>query len=205
MVFRTGKFLNSHWCVGDLTLFEALTVGASACVTEITKLLLSPSVKQCRNPCSGPVAEYQDLSTCHDWLVKKAIVNLPMRIKQNSKRTFGNLLGLLGTQTIGSITSRCSGNESTLLPCTNGWTYKCMNLLLSITTNQIVACSNPAGSITLCSWSTFQTVDAKVLFDVACNHFKTLKTEIFTKKSVILEKLANGKMFLKFNQQFVDH
>ena len=36
-------------------------------------------------------------------------------------------------------------------------------------------------------------VDAKVLFDVACNRFKTLKTETFTKKSVILEKLANGK------------
>ena len=38
MVFRTGKFLNSHWCMGDLTLFETLTVGASACVTDITKV-----------------------------------------------------------------------------------------------------------------------------------------------------------------------
>ena len=32
-----------------------------------------------------------------------------------------------------------------------------------------------------------------MLFYVACNRFKTLKTEIFIKKSVILEKLANGK------------
>ena len=174
-------------------LFEKLTVGASACVTDITKLLLSPSVKQHRNPCSGPPAEYQDLSKRHDWPVKKAIFNFPMKIKQNLKCTFGNLLSPLGTQTIGSITSHCSGNESILLPWTNGWTYKCMSLLLSITTNQIVACSNPAGTITLCSWSRFQTVDAKVLFYVACNRFKTLKTEIFTKKSVILEKLANDK------------
>ena len=174
-------------------LFEKLTVGASACVTDITKLLLSPSVKQHRNPCSGPPAEYQDLSKRHDWPVKKAIFNFPMKIKQNLKCTFGNLLSPLGTQTIGSIPSRCFGNESTLLPWTDSWMYKCMSLLLSITTNQIVACSNPAGTITLCSWSRFQTVDAKVLFYVACNRFKTLKTEIFTKKSVILEKLANDK------------
>ena len=174
-------------------LFEKLTVGASACVTDITKLLLSPSVKQHRNPCSGPPAEYQDLSKRHDWPVKKAIFNFPMKKKQNLKCTFGNLLSPLGTQTIGSIPSRCFGNESMLLPWTDSWMYKCMSLLLSITTNQIVACSNPAGTITLCSWSRFQTVDAKVLFYVACNRFKTLKTEIFTKKSVILEKLANDK------------
>ena len=124
MVFRTGKFLNSHWCMGDLTLFETLTVGASACVTDITKLLLSPSLKQHRNPCSGPPAEYQDLSKCYDWPIKKAIVNLPMKIKQNLKCTFGNLLSPLGTQTIGSIPSCCLGNESHSSPeqtagCTN--------------------------------------------------------------------------------------
>ena len=97
-------------------LFETLTVGASACVTNITKLLLSPSVKQHRNPCSGPPAEYEDLSKHHDWPVKKAMVNFSMKIKQNLKCTFGNLLSPLGTQTIGSITSHCLGNESILLP-----------------------------------------------------------------------------------------
>ena len=102
--------------MGDLTLFEILTVGPSACVTDTTKLLLSPSVKQHRNPCSGPPAEYQDLSKRYDWPVKKAIVNFPMKIKQNLKCTFGNLLSPLGTQTIGSIPSSCLGNESTLLP-----------------------------------------------------------------------------------------
>jgi len=39
-------------------------------------------------------------------------------------------------------------------------------------------------------------VDAKVLFDVACNHvlecFKLKKPEIFTKNSISLMKMANG-------------
>ena len=33
---------------------------------------------------------YLDLSTRHDWLVKKAVVDLPIRLKGNSKRSFGN-------------------------------------------------------------------------------------------------------------------
>ena len=34
----------------------------------------------------------------HDWPVKKAIVDLPIRLKGNSKRTFGNLLSPLVAQ-----------------------------------------------------------------------------------------------------------
>ena len=34
----------------------------------------------------GPPPVYQDLSTRHDWPVKKAIVDLPIRMKGNSKR-----------------------------------------------------------------------------------------------------------------------
>ena len=47
------------------------------------------------------------------------------------------------------------------------------------------------------SWSRFKTADARVLFDVACNRvlgrlkLKNLKT--FLKKSISLEKLANGR------------
>ena len=41
---------------------------------------------------------YQDLNTPHDWPVKKAIVNLPIRMKGNSKRTSGNSLNPLGAQ-----------------------------------------------------------------------------------------------------------
>ena len=33
---------------------------------------------------------YWDLSTCHDWPVKKAFVDLPIRMKGNSKCTPSN-------------------------------------------------------------------------------------------------------------------
>ena len=71
-----------------------------------------------------------------------------------------------------------------------------MRLLLSITTNQIVACSNRASSIDLFSWSTFQMADGKVLFDMVCDRvlarfkFKNMK---YLRKSVSLEKLENGR------------
>ena len=48
---------------------------------------LSASAKQRRNPCSGFPPVYQDLSRHHDWPVKKAIVDLPIRLKGNSKHT----------------------------------------------------------------------------------------------------------------------
>ena len=41
---------------------------------------------------------YQDLTTHHDWLIKKAIVDLPIRLKGNWKPTSSNLLSLLGAQ-----------------------------------------------------------------------------------------------------------
>ena len=54
-----------------------------ACATDETKLWSSPSAKKCQNPCSGPPPVYQDFITHHDWLVKKkAIVNLPIRMKE---------------------------------------------------------------------------------------------------------------------------
>ena len=40
---------------------------------------LSRSKKQYQNPYSGHPSVYQDLFTCHDMPVKKAIVNLPTR------------------------------------------------------------------------------------------------------------------------------
>ena len=69
-----------------------------ACAMDDTKLWLSPSAKQRRNPCSGPPPEYQDLSTRHDWPVKKAIVKKPISMKGNSKHTSGHSLSPLGTQ-----------------------------------------------------------------------------------------------------------
>ena len=42
-------------------------------------------VRQHQNTCSQPPLQHQYLSTCHDWLVKKAIVNLSLRLKGNLK------------------------------------------------------------------------------------------------------------------------
>ena len=74
------------------------------CATDETKTLISPSAKQRRNPCSGPSPVYQDLSTRHDWPVGKVIVDLPIRMKENSKRT--SRTGKL------SLLRYCGGNFS---------------------------------------------------------------------------------------------
>ena len=67
-------------------------------------------------------------------------------------------------------------------------------MLLSITTNQIVTCSNGAGSVFYFSWSRFQTAGAKVLFDVVRLCFRAFKLKnLFAKKSIRLEKLANAR------------
>ena len=66
------------------------------CVSDETKLWLSPSAKKRRNPCSGSPTVYQDLSTHHDWPVKIGIVDLPIRSKGNSKHISGNSLSPLG-------------------------------------------------------------------------------------------------------------
>ena len=69
-----------------------------ACATDETKLLLSLSTKQHRNPCSRPPPAHQDLSKGYDWSVKKPFVDLLIRMKGNSKRASGNSLNSLGTQ-----------------------------------------------------------------------------------------------------------
>ena len=45
-----------------------------ACATDETKLWLSPSANQRRNPFSGPPPLLPDLSTSHEWPVEKAII-----------------------------------------------------------------------------------------------------------------------------------
>ena len=56
-------------------------------------------------PQSLPV--YQNLGTHRDWPVKKAIVNLPIRLKGNWRHTSGNCLSPLGPRTriIGTLRS----------------------------------------------------------------------------------------------------
>ena len=70
-----------------------------AYTTDESKLWLSLSVKQHqKNPCSGSPPVYQDLSMCHDWPVKKAIVDLPISMKGNSNRTYSNSISPLWAQ-----------------------------------------------------------------------------------------------------------
>ena len=68
-----------------------------ACAADETNLRLSPSAKQRRYSFSEPPPVYRDLSTRHDWPVKKAIFDLPIKMKGNSKRTSGNSLSPLGS------------------------------------------------------------------------------------------------------------
>ena len=63
-----------------------------------TKLWSSPSAKHRRNPCFAPLPMYQDSSTCHDWPVKNVMVDLPIKMKGNSKRSSYNPLSSLGVQ-----------------------------------------------------------------------------------------------------------
>ena len=45
---------------------------------------------------------YQDLSTCHDWPIKKVNVELAIKMNSNLRHTSGYLLNSLGTQNKGS-------------------------------------------------------------------------------------------------------
>lgn len=54
--------------------------------------------KQRQNACSWPPV-YQELSTHHDWPVTKAIVDLPISLRGNSKGAVGNSLSLMGPRT----------------------------------------------------------------------------------------------------------
>ena len=54
-------------------------------------ILVKYVCEKASSPCSGPTPAYQDMSTRHDWPIKKAIVDLPIRMKGNS-----NALSVLG-------------------------------------------------------------------------------------------------------------
>ena len=78
--------------------FKIWSCSNLACAADETKLWLSRSAKQHRNPCSRLPLVNQYLSTHHDWPVKNAIVDLPFKMKGNSKRSYSNLLTTLGAQ-----------------------------------------------------------------------------------------------------------
>ena len=58
------------------------------------KLWLTPSAKQRQNPCSGLPAVYPDLSTCHDWPVKKGLCFV-CRDRQSGWRGIRNALPVI--------------------------------------------------------------------------------------------------------------
>ena len=70
---------------------------------------------------------YQDLSKCHDWLVKDALVYLPIRLKGNLKRTSGNSSSLLGAQNrdISAASQVILTKVRLHLQCRLGWSLKC--------------------------------------------------------------------------------
>ena len=66
LVFNVCQFRN-HWRY----FFKCFSLGSSSLRADEIKLWLTPSAKQRRNPCFGLPAVYPDLSTRHDWPVKK--------------------------------------------------------------------------------------------------------------------------------------
>ena len=88
--------------------------------------LVKPSAKQQQNPCSGSPPVYQDLSTCHEWLVKKAIVDLPISMKGNLKHASFNMLSPLGAQN-----NNLSATSQTLLTKVKLCLWRWLNFPLS--------------------------------------------------------------------------
>ena len=61
---------DNHGCSTAILLCDPFWYSLRA---DEIKLWLTPSAKQLRNPCSGLPAVYPDLSTRHDWPVKKGL------------------------------------------------------------------------------------------------------------------------------------
>ena len=86
------------------------------------KLRLTPSAKQRLNPCSGLPAVYPDLSTCHDWPVKKGLCFV-CRDRQSGWRGIRNALPVIrwvrwGPEQ-GSLRCFADGtNQSLVIVCT---------------------------------------------------------------------------------------
>ena len=66
------------------------------CATDGSKILIKSIYGTAPKSLLWAPAVYQDLSTCHDWPVENAIVDLPVRLNGNTKSISGNLLRLLG-------------------------------------------------------------------------------------------------------------
>ena len=72
---------------------------------------LSPFLKQHQNPLFGSSPVYQDLSMHHDWPVKKAMVNLPVRLQGNLKC----ISGIKFVESVGAQNKDFGATSQTLL------------------------------------------------------------------------------------------
>ena len=94
--------------------------------TDEIKLWLTPSAKQRRNPCSGLPAVYPDLSTRHDWPVKKGLCFV-CRDRQSGWRGIQNALPVIesvGGPEQGSLRCFADGtNQSLVIVCTQARPY----------------------------------------------------------------------------------
>ena len=59
-----------------------------ACTTDETKRLVKSICEPTPNSCFKTPPVYQDLGAHHDWVVKKAIFNLPSRLKRKFEMHF---------------------------------------------------------------------------------------------------------------------
>ena len=88
------EYANS-WNSGGRRKLISLQVSSPfgvACATDEIKLWLSPSVKQCQNPCSSPPTCVPGFEYA-PWSARcKTIVDLPIRLNRTSKRISGNSL-----------------------------------------------------------------------------------------------------------------
>ena len=89
----------SPFSASEACLFYNKTINAnnktrSSLRADEIKLWLTPSAKQRRNPCSGLPAVYPDLSTRHDWPVKKGLCFV-CRDRQSGWRGIRNALPVI--------------------------------------------------------------------------------------------------------------
>ena len=76
-------------------ILQQLYILQSVPLTELN-FLLSSSAKQRQNTCSGSPPVYQDLSTHHQWSVKKVIVDLPITLKKKFEMHFWQFFESVG-------------------------------------------------------------------------------------------------------------
>ena len=108
-------------CLSEIIKAVISSTESSLRADEI-KLWLTPSANQRRNPCSGLPAVYPDLSTRHDWPVKKGFVLFVVianQIEGEFETHFRSFVESVGCPEQGSLRCFADGtNQSLVIVCT---------------------------------------------------------------------------------------